>query len=304
MEMQVSAEVSKQMTKQQHYVTRGYLEGFADRRSFFALRKSDGKAFAANPRKVAVQRYLYESELTDTTEEGPSASRFVAPNHVERGLSQVEGECLRAISSVCSVALERKKADEALLGDIDTILSFAVQTIQRGPYALGELRGIVKDGLGGILTHRAFEMSVAENLSKDLTALKDEAANRFILLDHGMGRLSERIVSQWRGCRRVLGVAPPDAHFITSDLPVLGEGISGGRPVVLYMPLSARVGILFDRTHPVGGVWRLAMTKERVESVNAHFLDSEAKCEYLYGQNREHLVGLYKRAHETDGERG
>jgi hypothetical protein len=46
------------------------------------------------------------------------------------------------------------------------------------------------------------------------------------------------------------------------------------------------------------------MTKERVESVNAHFLDSEAKCEYLYGQDREHLVGLYKRAHETDGERG
>lgn len=295
----MSGKREQSIKKSEHYVPQAYLEMFANGKRISALEKADGYKFVANVTKVASRNSLYETRRSDTSDNDCPKDKYIALNYIENQLSSIEGECIIALRSVCDVATGKVDADEMLLCNTDTILEFAVNTVQRSPYALDELRETVKNVLGEILTRLALDMGAKENLVCDLPALVNECANRIILVDGGMGSLPARIVNQWKGCLRVLAVAPNDAHFITSDLPVLGEGFDNDNLTTLYMPLSPRVSILFDRTHLTGDVRRVEFSREDVDSVNRHFFSDQSRCKYVLGPEEEYLTKLYERVQKS-----
>lgn len=228
-----------QLTKNQHFVPDFYLKLWEaeDTNKFVCHNIEDGSSYYYSSSKKALRkRYFYEEDIS------------TPDNRVEDILSKMEGTCsvhLKSLNQldINSAGFNKKEQCRRLVQNALTteackaIKIFAAYQYLRVPGAIDQKR---------------YELSIDQLIQLRLDYLLN--AGRFV--ESGFSYIKERFLSL-----KMIIAMSTEQDFITSDWPcfdtkysndspVLGEEIGINPDVVVYLPLTLRLGaILYPSNH-------------------------------------------------------
>lgn len=127
------------MTKKQHYVSRFYLERFADNQSFVHVYDfKQHKYYKTKPENICYQNYLYEVEWSGSER---AYEKYMLPNHLEKVFSRYENEFsnfLRRIDRVCHID-QNPKVLICSTKEKETLIRLAINFFIRTPQVMESL---------------------------------------------------------------------------------------------------------------------------------------------------------------------
>ena len=235
------------MIKNQHYVSRFYLQNFTDADGYLWVYDTQNSCVKRlRPNSICVENYLYETKFEDER-----AGKFVNPNEIECCFCKYEGEYSNLVRKIKSICVPEQNTNALILHTKEkrVLISFVVNLFIRNPQNMQKLN--LTELPNEVYNSKDYQIVAKKLLDEsgidDAKSIFLASQKNVMLTEKFPGSLPMQIIENLSSLNFTFLFAQEDM-FITSDVPVsAGEdsSIADGNPNSLFFALTPKVAVIF-----------------------------------------------------------